>query len=263
MRILISNDDGVYAQGVRVLANTLHTQGHKVTVVCPDRERSATGHALTLHKPLRVEEIKGLFEPGLPVWATNGTPSDCVKLALDALLGERPDLVVSGINRGPNLGSDVLYSGTVSAAMEGAMEGLASIAVSLASYTLEEYQPAAEFIGRFVNGLGERPFKDVFLLNVNVPPLPGSDIAGIRVCRLGLRRYRDLFEKRVDPRGRTYYWLAGEVIEGGEEPDTDVAAICNNYISLTPLKYNLTYEPALPALEDWLGKELASFKVKN
>jgi len=249
MRILISNDDGIYAPGVRVLANTLHGAGHAVTVVCPDRERSATGHALTMHKPLRAEPaVEGFFAPGLTAWAVTGTPSDSVKLGLDAIVDGRPDLVVSGINRGPNLGSDVLYSGTVSAAMEGALEGIASIAVSLASHKSLDFQPAADFIARLVAGLEPEPLEAPFLLNVNVPPLPTGELVGVRVCRLGMRRYRDLFERRVDPRGGAYYWLAGEVIEEEAAPDSDVAAIRAGCIALTPLHANLTYEPALAVL---------------
>jgi 5'-nucleotidase len=249
MHILISNDDGIYAPGVRVLANTLFEAGYTVTVVCPDRERSATGHALTMHKPLRVEAaVPGFYAEGLVAWAVSGTPSDAVKLGLDALITERPDLVVSGINRGANLGSDVLYSGTVSAAMEGAMEGLPSIAVSLASYDSVDYQPAADFVARFVAVLEREPLQEPFLLNINVPALPTTEMAGVRVTRLGIRRYRDQFEKRHDPRGNVYYWLAGVVIEGEEAPDSDVAALKEGCIAITPLKYNLTYEPALPLL---------------
>ncbi|MBW4698623.1 MAG: 5'/3'-nucleotidase SurE [Aphanocapsa lilacina HA4352-LM1] len=248
MRILVSNDDGILAQGIRTLANTLHRAGHTVTVVCPDRERSATGHALTMHKPLRAEAVENLFEPGLAAWAINGTPSDSVKLGLDALLGERPDLVVSGINCGANLGSDVLYSGTVSAAMEGTIEGLPSIAVSLASRSRCDFQPAADFLVRFVRALEVQPLPEAFLLNVNVPALPESEILGARVCRLGMRRYRDQFVKRVDPRGVNYYWLAGEVIESEEAPDSDVVAVGEGCIAITPLKYDLTYEPGIGLL---------------
>ncbi|AGY56508.1 5'/3'-nucleotidase SurE [Gloeobacter kilaueensis] len=251
MRILVSNDDGILAQGIRILANTLFEAGHAVTVVCPDRERSATGHALTMHKPLRAEPFGDLFAPGLAAWAVNGTPSDSVKLGLDALLGEKPDLVISGINRGPNLGSDVLYSGTVSAAMEGAIEGLPSIAVSLAGRSHLDFLPAARFVCRLVRALSLRPLAETFLLNVNVPALPESEILGSRVCRLGMRRYRDQFIERTDPRGATYYWLAGEVIESAEAADSDVVAVREGYIAITPLKYDLTYEPGLGQLESW------------
>ncbi len=251
MHILISNDDGIYAPGVRVLANTLDAAGYTVTVVCPDRERSATGHALTMHKPLRVEAaVPGFYADGVAAWAVSGTPSDAVKLGLDALITERPDLIISGINRGANLGSDVLYSGTVSAAMEGAMEGLPSIAVSLASYEIADYQPAADFIARFVTVLEREPLQESFLLNINVPALPTAEIAGVRIARLGIRRYRDQFQKRFDPRGNVYYWLAGIVIEGEEAPDSDVAALKEACIAITPLKYNLTYEPAFVPLTE-------------
>ncbi len=251
MRILVSNDDGIYAPGIRVLANTLHRLGHQVTVVCPDRERSATGHALTMHKPLRVEAVSDLYDLGLPAWAVTGTPSDSVKLGLDAILDQKPELVVSGINRGANLGSDVLYSGTVSAAMEGAIEGIPSLAVSLVSYQSPEFQPAADFVGRFIEALVARPLSDRFLFNINVPALPSEELLGVRVCRLGMRRYRDQFIKRVDPRGINYYWLAGEVIEDEAAPDTDVTAIREGFIAVTPLKYDLSYEPGLKLLEDW------------
>ena len=145
MNILISNDDGIYAPGVRALAEALSDSSHRITGVCPDRERSATGHALTLQEPLRVDQISGVYPAGIEAWACSGTPSDTVKLALDALLSDRPDLVLSGINRGANLGTDVLYSGTVSAAMEGVLEGIPSIAFSLTSFAHLDFSAAANF----------------------------------------------------------------------------------------------------------------------
>ena len=144
MRLLISNDDGIFAPGVRTLANTMNAAGHQVTVVCPDRERSATGHGITLHQPIRANLVEGVYDEGITAWACSGTPADCVKLALWSLLDEKPDYVLSGINQGANLGTDVLYSGTVSAAMEGIMEGIPSIALSLTSFTLKDFQPAAD-----------------------------------------------------------------------------------------------------------------------
>ena len=247
--ILISNDDGIFALGVRTLANTLAQAGHQVTVVCPDRERSATGHGLTLHQPLRAKQVDSIFDDNVVAWSCSGTPADCVKFALSAVLETRPDLVYSGINHGPNLGTDVLYSGTVSAAMEGALEGIPSVAFSLASFSAFEFQPAADFALKLVQQLTDIDYPKPPLLSVNIPPVESSEIAGVLVTRQGLRRYIEKFAKRFDPRGKSYYWLEGEIIEDIEQPKdinlpthilTDVQAIGDRYITITPLQYNLT-----------------------
>lgn len=267
MKLLISNDDGIFALGIRTLADTLAQAGHNVTVVCPDRERSATGHGLTLHDPIRAEKVESIFHPSIKAWACSGTPSDCVKLALGALIDGPPDFVLSGINHGSNLGTDVLYSGTVSAAMEGVIEGIPSIAFSLASHTSQEFQSAALFAKQLIHQFSKQPLPEVMLLNVNVPPLKPEEIAGVTITRQGVRRYFDTFEKRVDPRGKTYYWLAGEVLEDVEQPahlhlpenvPTDVQAIRDKYITVTPLQYNLTDVVGVSSLqklglrtEDW------------
>ena len=254
MNILISNDDGIYAAGVRALAEALSDTEHRITVVCPDRERSATGHALTLQEPLRVDQIEGVYPSNIEAWACSGTPSDTVKLALDALLSDRPDLVLSGINRGANLGTDVLYSGTVSAAMEGALEGVPSIAFSLTSFAHLDFSAAANFAKKMVNMIATYPLEEAILLNVNIPAIPESDICGAVVTRLGIRRYKDLFEKRIDPRGKTYYWLSGVVVEEEAESDTDIQAIRDNYVTITPLKYDLTLAAAIPFMNTWTEK---------
>ncbi len=258
MKLLISNDDGIFALGIRSLANGLAEAGHDVTVVCPDRERSATGHGLTLHQPIRAEVIESVFHPTVKAWACSGTPSDCVKLALWAILDSPPDFVLSGINHGSNLGTDILYSGTVSAAMEGVIEGIPSIAISLASFSSKEFQGAVTFAKNLLTQLATQPLQSVVLLNVNVPALKWEEISGVALTRQGVRRYIDVFEKRVDPRGKTYYWLAGELLEEVEpEPNlpqhfpTDVEAIRNNYISVTPLQYNLTDQAALNCWQTW------------
>ncbi|MDX2244331.1 MAG: 5'/3'-nucleotidase SurE [Leptolyngbyaceae cyanobacterium bins.302] len=257
MNLLISNDDGIQAIGIRTLANQLAAAGHQVTVVCPDRERSATGHGLTLHQPIRANPVEALFHPSVRAWACSGTPADCVKLALWALLDQKPDLVLSGINHGANLGTDVLYSGTVSAAMEGLVEGIPAIAFSLTSFTSRDFAPAAHFAQTLVAQLEVCPLAELLLLNVNVPAVSQSEIAGVAVTRQGIRRYVDVFEKRIDPRGKTYYWLAGELLEDVEDsPDfaeyamTDVQAIRQNYITVTPLQYNLTSVKGLTALQN-------------
>ena len=249
MKLLISNDDGIFALGVRTLANTLAKAGHDVTVVCPDRERSATGHGLTMHQPIRAEIVDSIFHPQVTAWSCSGTPSDCVKFALSAVLDTPPDFVLSGINHGANLGTDILYSGTVSAAMEGLLGGINSIAFSLASFTSKEFQPAANFARNFLQQLSQQNLPHQTLFNVNIPPVPEKEIVGVVLSRQGLRRYIETFKKRVDPRGKSYYWLAGEVVEELEQPEyihlpanipTDVQAIQNNCITITPLQYNLT-----------------------
>jgi 5'-nucleotidase len=273
MNLLISNDDGVFALGIRTLANTLALAGHEVTVVCPDRERSATGHGLTLHDPIRAEQVESVFHPSIRAWASSGTPADCVKLALGAILENPPDMVLSGINHGANLGTDVLYSGTVSAAMEGIIEGIPSIAFSLTSFSPQQFQPAADFAQILVAHLAEHPLPQTTLLNVNIPPVAAEKLAGVAMTRQGVRRYFDQFEKRIDPRGKTYYWLAGEVLEEvsdhaldpAEFPGlnklvdlewftqapTDVQAIRQNYITVTPLQYNMTCVSGLISLQEW------------
>ncbi len=258
MRLLISNDDGIFAQGIRVLANTLAGAGHQVTVVCPDRERSATGHGLTMHDPIRAEPVDTIFDPSIKAWACSGTPSDCVKLALGALLNQPPDFVLSGINHGANLGTDILYSGTVAAAMEGVIEGIPSMALSLTSFKIREFQPGADFAAKLLEHLAQNPLKEPTLLNINIPPVPAAEIAGVKVTRQGLRRYFDTFQKRIDPRGKTYYWLSGEVLQDIDQPEhlhlsveveTDVQAITGNYITIVPLHFNLTYPPGVDELQ--------------
>ncbi|NES18562.1 MAG: 5'/3'-nucleotidase SurE [Symploca sp. SIO3E6] len=259
MKLLVSNDDGIFSLGVRSLADALAEVGHEVTIVCPNRERSATGHGLTLHEPIRAEVVKSIFHPKVMAWSCSGTPSDCVKLGLWGLMESPPDLVLAGINHGGNLGSDVLYSGTVSAAMEGFIQGIPSIAFSLANNTSQEFQGAATFAKTLVDQIHKQPLPEPTLLNVNVPPLPLSEIAGVKITRQGIRRYIETFEKRADPRGKTYYWLVGEAIEDMEQPDhlhlppeipTDVQAIRDRYISVTPLQYNLTDAAAVYCLQE-------------
>lgn len=255
-KLLISNDDGIFAMGVRTLANTLATAGYDVTVVCPDRERSATGHGLTLHHPIRANLVDSLFHSAVTAWSCSGTPSDCVKFALSAVLESPPDFVLSGINHGSNLGTDILYSGTVSAAMEGTIDGLPSLALSLASYTATDFTTAAIIAQQLLEKLP--PIPQGTLLNVNIPAVSKEEIAGVMLTRQGLRRYIEQFEKRLDPRGKSYYWLAGEVIEEMPQPEakdlprevlTDVDAISQNYVTLTPLEFDLTNTRSFQSLQ--------------
>ncbi|GAW94231.1 5'/3'-nucleotidase SurE [Calderihabitans maritimus] len=250
MRILLTNDDGIWAEGINQLRRSLEEIA-EVWVVAPDRERSATGHGITVHKPLRVEEIN-FPDSSSRGWAVTGTPADCVKLALEALLEDTPEMVVSGINWGANLGTDVLYSGTVSAAFEGVLAGIPSVAVSL---TTESKEPHFEFAARFTRQLclrlAERRLNPDTLLNVNIPDLPPSKIKGVKITKLGVRRYKNAVEKRKDPRGRAYYWLAGEANDVLSDSDTDIAAIKENFISVTPVHFDLTNYAILEQVRSW------------
>jgi len=243
MKILISNDDGIAANGIKALSEKL-SEKHEVYIIAPDRERSAAGHSLTLHTPLRVEELDEPVYGAKRAWVTTGTPGDCVKIGINAILSEdeQPDLVISGINHGPNLGSDILYSGTVSCAMEGAMLGVPSIAVSLASmhYEPENFLFAAHFVNALLEKLKAFAFPTKCILNINVPPVESEDVAGVAIAELGRKMFTDNYEKRVDPRGKVYYWMAGELITEPEDARTDIAAIRNNKISITPVTFDMT-----------------------
>lgn len=253
MKILISNDDGIFANGIRSLVSRLsQDKENEIYVVAPDRERSATGHALTLHKPLRVESVE-MDSNVKEAWWTTGTPSDCVKLAVGCLLSEPPDLLISGINNGANLGGDVLYSGTVSAAREGSLLDIPSVAVSVAGNGHRRYEAAAEFISHLIKQLpAPWPGKKLFF-NVNVPNLPLEKIVGAQMTSLGIHAYKEHFEKRVDPRGKVYYWLAGEPTEEGEEEGTDCWCIHHKMISVTPISFNMTDNALIDQLSAWNG----------
>ncbi|MFY9384274.1 MAG: 5'/3'-nucleotidase SurE [Dethiobacteria bacterium] len=255
INLLITNDDGIYAEGIQLLSQVLFESGrYNLTVVAPDHERSAVGHAITMHRPLRVEQAHFLHNPALIGWAVNGTPSDCVKLAVEALLEEKPGLIISGINRGSNLGTDVLYSGTVSAAVEGVILGIPSVAVSLTGGgKSEDFISAAEFVRDFIPHLINEKLPAGTLLNINVPA--GCSVKKeARITRLGTRRYRNSFDRRTDPRGLIYYWLAGELIEGEEEEDSDVQAVREGYISITPVHFNLTNDAIIPELKKMVAR---------
>lgn len=243
MLILVTNDDGIHSPGLQALAHSLSTLG-TVVVVAPDRERSAIGHSLTLHSPLRADEIS----PGQ--YAVSGTPTDCVNLGIHGIVHERPALVVSGINKGGNLGDDLTYSGTVAAAMEATLMGVPAFAVSLdsSSFTLEDFQPAATFaasLARLVlkNGLPADTF-----LNVNVPV--GAP-EGVQLTRQGKRRYSDKVEKKYDPRGRAYYWIGGGELGFHDVAGTDFHAVQNCLVSITPLHLDLTNYRSFDSLSTW------------
>ncbi len=254
MKILLSNDDGIAANGIRALASALSPE-HDIYIVAPDRERSAAGHSLTLHAPLRVEELDPICG-AKKCWVTTGTPGDCVKIGLSAILEENelPDLIISGINHGPNLGADILYSGTVSCAMEGAMLGYKSMATSLCSMhsSYEDFAAAAEFIAMLVPKIKDFEFPRKTILNVNIPGLALDDMSGVMITKLGRKMFTNCYEKRIDPRGKVYYWLAGELTNEPEESITDIAAVRNNKISITPVTFQMTQKTVFPVLQDLL-----------
>ncbi|NMB41508.1 MAG: 5'/3'-nucleotidase SurE [Firmicutes bacterium] len=255
MIVLLTNDDGIHAEGIQVLGEALlQDENVEIYVVAPDHERSATGHAITMHRPLRAEEVKFFHNAGLKGWSVNGTPSDCVKLAVEYLLPQKPDLVISGINRGSNLGTDVLYSGTVSAAVEAIILGIPAMAISLTEQENPDFRFAANFVLRILHTIYNHDLPNNTLLNINIPGKTRKKIAGVAVTRLGLRQYRNAFQKRIDPRGRNYYWLAGEEVDPTEEvKNSDVVAVKNSYISITPIHFDLTNYGLLNKLKeiDW------------
>jgi len=248
MRILLSNDDGYFAPGLSVLSATLKSQGHSVTVVAPERDRSGASNSLTLDRPLMVRKSPVGFH------YVNGTPTDCVHLAVTGLLPELPDMVISGINRGANMGDDTVYSGTVAAATEGFLLGIPSIAVSLANMQSENFDTAANFIADLVRRFSSQPFPEHVLLNVNVPDVPANEIQGVEVTRLGRRHKAQDTVKTINPRNQTMYWVgaAGGAQDAG--PGTDFHAISQGRISLTPLQLDLTRYAQMQLVENWLSR---------
>ncbi len=248
MKILVTNDDGVHAPGLLALKQSLSSLG-QVVAVAPERPRSASSHAITLHKPLRLTRV--LLKDGSEAYAGNGTPADCVALGTSADVLGRPDLVVSGINLGPNLGVDIIYSGTVAAAMEAAICGLPAFAVSVASNQADDFAPAARFARALAEKILSQGLPEGCFLNVNVPAVSEEEIAGVTLTRQGPLRYDNRIERRTDPRGGVYYWLTGERVNDGDGPGSDVHAVRNNFISVTPVRLDLTDERAREALDGW------------
>jgi len=249
MNILLTNDDGIFSEGIRALYESLSKIG-KVTIVAPDTERSAVGHAITLSDPLRVKKIirGGKFFG----YATTGTPADCVKLAIRAILKKRPDMVVSGINLGQNVGYSVLYSGTVSGATEGAILGIPSFAISLGTFTNPDYSFAAEFAKKFAKQiLKHKNLPKGTLLNVNIPAVEKKRIKGVRIVKQSERAIEERFDKREDPRKRIYYWLTGEIIKSDAKEDADIETIRKNYISITPIHCDMTDYGFIEKLKLW------------
>jgi 5'-nucleotidase len=252
MHILVTNDDGITAPGLLALAREMTALG-KVTVLAPDRNWSASGHVKTMERPLRVKQT--LLLEGITAMASDGAPSDCVALALLGLVEDKIDLVVSGINPHANVGHDVTYSGTVTAAMEAAIWNLPGVAVSLDSpenhLGLLDYGPAARTARKVVSGVIRHGLPPSVLLNVNVPYLPDDQIKGFAITRQGLRVYRDRLDSRVDPRGRPYYWIGGDAPTGIPDEGTDFGALAEGCVSITPIQMDMTAYSGMEALRTW------------
>jgi 5'-nucleotidase len=248
MKVLLTNDDGIHAPGLWALQRAL-ADDHRVTVVAPDRERSAVGHGITLHHPVRWQTVR--VNGGLTGMAVDGTPADCVMLGLSELLDEPPDLVVSGINPGANVGININYSGTVAAAREAAMAGIPAMAVSIVAPGNRHLDTAARFAASLARRVRRRGLPAGTLINVNLPDLPMDRIRGVRWSRQGNGITSQRFEKRTDPRNRDYYWQGCDLQEDYDQPDIDAAAVNDHYISITPIKCDLTDYDALRELGRW------------
>ncbi|OFC70721.1 5'/3'-nucleotidase SurE [Alteromonas confluentis] len=249
MRILLSNDDSVFAKGIAILFETL-TSRHDVTVIAPDRNCSGASNALSLHSPLRIQQLDNGF------YSVNGTPSDCVHLGVNCFLEEDPELVVSGINHGANLGDDVIYSGTVAAATEGRYMGLPAIAVSLTSHEGKHFDTAARVVLDIITKLESHPLPANQILNVNVPDVPYDELKGIKVTRQGRRHRAEAMVKAKDAFGREIYWYGPAGAEQDAGDGTDFHAIANGYCSVTPLSVDMTAHSSLGTMEEWLNKKI-------
>ena len=253
--ILVCNDDGIDSEGIAALAGAMSALG-EVHVIAPMDEQSAVGHAITVRDPVRAREWDFAEEAGVAgAYAVSGTPADCVKLAVHQLLSRRPQLVVSGINRGPNTAVNVIYSGTVSAATEASILGVDAAAFSLCEWDGGHYDAAAEVAQRVARRILETGLPPGLLLNVNIPNRPLGELEGLLVTRQARSRWEESFARRVDPFDRPYYWLAGEFIDLDEGDGTDLDAIDDGYVSITPLQHDLTAHEHLAAFKEWTWEE--------
>jgi 5'-nucleotidase len=251
MRILLTNDDGIHAPGIRAMHAALIKAGHVVHVVAPITEQSAVGHALTMSLPLRVKEIR---ENGFVGLGVSGTPVDSVKLGLTALVEDKPELIVSGINSGANVGVDILYSGTVSAATEGALMGFPALAVSVDEFNPVDLAEQADWCAALIVRIPWHRVPEKCVLNLNFPKGPFREAKGLRLCPHTKVPYNDWYEKRTDPRGRTYYWLNGVIPPGKVSPGRDRSLLSDGHITLTPLRFDFTDRETLSVLESVLGR---------
>jgi 5'-nucleotidase len=248
VNILLTNDDGIHAPGLWALYHRLGAK-HDVTVVAPDRERSAIGHGITLNRPLRAARV--LLNGGYGGYAVSGTPADCIKLAIAEIIGKRPDVAVAGINVGANVGANLNYSGTVAAAKEAALGGTIGIAVSIEGQQTDHYGDAARFVADLCQIVAANGLPFGTFLNVNIPNRPLKEIAGVRISRQGVDLLSEHVEKRMDPRNRPYYWQGRDTQSFGDDPAIDGTALGLNFISITPVKCDMTDYQALKDLRNW------------
>ncbi len=237
--ILITNDDDITSPGIHALVDAVKGLGN-IVVVAPEKPQSGMGHAITIGNPLRMNKVN-FFGSDIESWQTSGTPVDCVKLAVDKVLHKRPDICLSGINHGANHSINVLYSGTMSAAMEAAIEGIPSIGFSLLDYAYDaDFTAAKEVVHKMVSEIIGKPLVKHFLLNVNIPKARPDKIKGIKICKQAYAKYEEDFSERLDPHGKPYFWLTGAFKNFDKSPDTDVAALKQNYVSVVPVQFDLT-----------------------
>lgn len=260
-RILLCNDDGIAAPGIQALADALDPLGD-LYVVAPESEQSAVGHAITVRDPVRAHEVEFSTSSGsIPAWAVSGTPTDSVKLACHELLEEEPDLVVSGINHGPNTAVNVLYSGTVSAATEGSILGIDAIAISLCDWSSDDFAGARRWARRIARLVLRSGLPRGVLLNVNVPAVPPDDLQGVAITRQARSKWDEGFDERTDPADRQYFWLAGTFVDLDDGDRTDTRAVEDGYVSVTPIQHDLTAYDALDALRGWEWDEEDDFEA--
>lgn len=247
-KILITNDDGIMAPGIRNLINFMKEFGD-ITVVAPDKPQSGMGHAITTNATLHLQEVE---VEGVRAYSCSGTPVDCVKLAVNEILHEKPDLLVSGINHGANSSINVIYSGTMSAALEGAIEGIPSVGFSLCDHSIDaDFSHGEKYIRQIAEKVLISGLPEGVCLNVNIPAIDAEVIKGFKVCRQAKANWEEEFDQRTDPRGKTYYWLTGTFVNYDEGADTDEWALKNNFISVVPVQYDVTAHKALAELKKW------------
>ncbi len=247
--ILITNDDGVMAPGIRHLVKFMLELG-EVVVVAPDKPQSGMGHAVTMTVPIRLEKIT--VNSGHDEYSCSGTPVDCVKLAVNKVLKRKPDLLVSGINHGSNASISVIYSGTMSAAIEGSMETIPSIGFSLLDYRFDaDFMPAKKYVQRIAKNVLENGLPKGICLNVNIPAVKENEIKGVKICRQARGNWNEDFDHRTDPLGKEYYWLTGEFVLHEDSNETDVWALKNNYISVVPIQFDFTAHDVIPEINTW------------
>ena len=246
MKILLTNDDGIDAPGINILASVLKDAGHDIIVVAPSTEQSATSHSITLHQPLRI------LDRGDNYFAVTGSPADCMILAFSSIVKDDIDLVISGINAGQNMGEDILYSGTVAAALEAMFIGKRSIALSIAAYHDQQFETAAQFMKQFIDEGIVDLIEGRMALNINVPNLSVEEIKGVKITKIGHRRYEDFVKEQKDPRGRKIYWIGGSKAIWEDVENTDFRVLNDNHISITPISPNFTIESKFTPLFEWL-----------